>query len=466
MHRFDLFVIGTGPAGQRAAVQASKLGRTVGLCERREVVGGVCTNTGTIPSKTFREAVLHLSGIAQRGIYGASYTVKENITAEDLLFRCHVVIQREIETVRLQMRRNGVTVLNGTASFTGPNRLAVTGQGGTTEVEADKIVIATGSSPSAPPGVPVDGETIIDSDTLLSLKKLPKSLTVVGAGVIGTEYASMFAALGIDVTLVDRRPRLLEFLDFEITEALQFILRQWSVNLRLGEEVASLAVEGPGRAVAILRSGKKIASDMILFTIGRQGATKELNLAAAGLGADERGRLKVNEHYQTGVPHIYAVGDVVGFPALASTSLEQGRLAACHAFGVPATSMPQLFPFGIYSIPEISMVGKTEEELTKDAVPYETGLAHFRETARGAIVGDAAGILKLLFHRETRGLLGVHILGTSATELVHIGQAVIGLGGTLDYFVETVFNYPTFAECYKVAALDGFNKVGPPPASC
>ncbi len=464
MPRFDLFVIGTGPSGQRAAVQAAKLGRTVGLCERREVVGGVCTNTGTIPSKTFREAVLHLSGIAQRGMYGASYTVKENITAEDLLFRCHVVIQREIETVRLQMRRNGVTVLNGTASFTGPNRLAVTGQGGTTEVEADKIVIATGSSPSAPPGVTVDGETIIDSDTLLSLKKLPKSLTVIGAGVIGTEYATMFAALGIDVTLVDRRPRLLEFLDFEITEALQFILRQWSVNLRLGEEVASLAVEGPGRAVAILRSGKKIASDMILFTIGRQGATKELNLAAAGLSADERGRLKVNENYQTGVPHIYAVGDVVGFPALASTSLEQGRLAACHAFGVPAASMPQLFPFGIYSIPEISMVGKTEEELTKDAVPYETGLAHFRETARGAIVGDAAGILKLLFHRETRGLLGVHILGTSATELVHIGQAVIGLGGTLDYFVETVFNYPTFAECYKVAALDAFNKLGPKPA--
>ena len=464
MSRFDLFVIGTGPSGQRAAVQAAKLGKTVGLCERREVVGGVCTNTGTIPSKTFREAVLHLSGIAQRGMYGASYTVKENITAEDLLFRCHVVIQREIETVRLQMRRNGVSVLSGTASFTGSNRLAVTGQAGTTEVEADRIVIATGSSPAAPPGVPVDGETIIDSDALLTLKKLPKSLTVVGAGVIGTEYASMFAALGVEVTLVDRRPRLLEFLDFEITEALQFILRQWNVCLRLGEDVASLAVEGPGRAVAHLRSGKKIASDMILFTIGRQGATKELNLAAAGLVADERGRLKVNEHYQTAVPHIYAVGDVVGFPSLASTSLEQGRLAACHAFGVPARSMPQLFPYGIYSIPEISMVGKTEEELTKDAVPYETGLAHFRETARGAIVGDAAGILKLLFHRETRRLLGVHILGTSATELVHIGQAVIGLGGTLDYFVETVFNYPTFAECYKVAALDAFNKLGPKPA--
>ena len=461
MTRFDLLVVGTGPSGQRAAVQASKLGKSVAICERREVVGGVCTNTGTIPSKTFREAVLHLSGIAQRGMYGASYTVKENITAEDLLFRCHVVIQREIETVRLHMRRNGVSVLTGTASFLDAHRLAVTGKAGTAEVEAGKIVLATGSTPSAPPGVPVDGETVIDSDALLHLKKLPKSLTVVGAGVIGTEYASMFGALGIDVTLVDRRPRLLEFLDDEITEALQFTLRQWNVSLRLGEEVASIAVEAPGRAVACLRSGKQIASDMLLFSIGRQGATKELNLAAAGLAADERGRLKVDDHYLTAVPHIYAVGDVVGFPALASTSLEQGRLAACHAFGVPATSMPQLFPYGIYSIPEISMVGRTENELTKDAVPYETGVAHFRETARGAIVGDVAGLLKLLFHRETRKLLGVHILGTSATELVHIGQAVLALDGTLDYFVETVFNYPTFAECYKVAALDAFNKLGP-----
>ena len=463
MPKVDLLVVGTGPGGQRAAIQAAKLGKSVAICERREVVGGVCTNTGTLPSKTFREAVLHLSGIAQRGMYGASYTVKEKITAEDLLFRCHVVIQREIENIRLQMRRNGVTVLTGTASFVDPHRLTVAGRSGTAEVEAEKVVLATGSVPARPEGVAVDGTAVLDSDGILHLASLPRSLTVVGAGVIGTEYATMFAVLGIQVTLVDKRPRLLEFVDGEIAEALQFLMRQWNVRLRLGEEVASVAVEGPGRAVARLRSGKEIVSEMILFSIGRQGATADLVLSAAGLAADSRGRLRVNASYQTDVPHVYAVGDVIGFPALASTSQEQGRLAACHAFGVPAASLPALYPLGIYSIPEISMVGRTEEELTRENVPYETGVAHFRETARGAIVGDASGILKLLFHRETRELLGAHILGTSATELIHVGQAVMGLGGTLDYFVETVFNYPTFAEGYKVAALDAWNKLGPKP---
>jgi NAD(P) transhydrogenase len=397
-------------------------------------------------------------------MYGASYVVKDNITPKDLLFRCHIVIQREIENIRLQMRRSGVSALTGSAAFTSPNTLLLTSQAGTTEVEASKIVIATGSTPARPPGVEIDGETVIDPDGILQLKKLPKTLTVVGAGMIGTEFATMFAVLGAVVTIVDRRPRLLEFLDYEITEALQVILRQWSVTLRLGEEVASVTIEAPGRAVATLRSGKRITSEMLLFSVGRIGATKELNLAAAGLSADERGRLMVNERYQTAVPHIYAVGDVIGFPSLVSTSLEQGRLAACHAFGVPASSDPSLFPYGIYSIPEISMVGRTEEELTRASVPYEIGIAHFRETARGAIVGDATGLLKLLFHRETRKLLGVHILGTSATELVHIGQTALAFGGTLDYFLETVFNYPTLAEAYKVAALDAWNKLGPMPA--
>ncbi len=461
MPRFDLFVVGTGPGGQSAAIQAAKLGKSVGICERREVVGGVCTNTGTIPSKTIREAVLHLSGIAQRGMYGTSYTVKENVTAEDLLFRCHVVIQREIENIRLHMRHNGVSVLTGTAAFTSPKTLDVASRAGTIRVEASKIGLAPGSKPAHPPGIPIDQETVLDSDGILGMKKLPRSLAVVGGGVIGTEYATMFAALGTDVTLVDRQPRLLEFLDEEISEALQFILRQWNVTLHLGEEVSAVAVEAPGQAVADLKSGKRIVSDMLLFSVGREGATADLNLPAAGLAADERGRLKANANYQTAVPHIYAVGDVIGFPALAATSFEQGRLASCHAFGVPATSLPELFPYGIYSIPEISMVGKTEEELTRASVPYETGVAHFRETARGAIVGDALGILKLLFHRETRKLLGVHVLGTSATELVHIGQAALTLGGTLDHLVETVFNYPTFAEAYRVAALDAWNKLGP-----
>ena len=414
MEMFDLFVLGTGPAGQRAAVQAAKLGRKVGICEKREMVGGVCVNKGTIPSKTFREAVLYLSGIAQRLNYGASYSVKDDITMEDLLFRCNQVITREIEVIRAQMKRNGIVLLGGTAAFTDPHHLTVTGAGGTLEIEAQKIVIAVGTKPSPPP-VPVDGETVIDSDGILSLKRLPKSLLVVGAGVIGVEYASMFAALGIEVTIVDKRPVLLDFIDDEIAEALSFYLRKLNCTLRLGEEVAAIAVERPGHVAVTLKSGKKIGADLLLYSVGRVGATAGLGLAAAGLEADDRGRLKVNEFFQTTQPHIYAVGDVIGFPALASTSMEQGRLASCHAFGVACQSFPHLFPIGIYSLPEISMVGKTEEELTKEAVPYETGVAHYREIARGAIVGDDTGLLKILVHRETRKLLGVHILGTAAT---------------------------------------------------
>jgi len=458
MEMFDLFVLGTGPAGQRAAVQAAKLGRKVGICEKREMVGGVCVNKGTIPSKTFREAVLYLSGIAQRLNYGASYSVKDDITMEDLLFRCNQVITREIEVIRAQMKRNGIVLLGGTAAFTDPHHLTVTGAGGTLEIEAQKIVIAVGTKP-APPPVPVDGVTVIDSDGILSLKKLPKTLLVVGAGVIGVEYASMFAALGIEVTIVDKRPVLLDFIDDEIAEALSFYLRKLNCTLRLGEEVAAIAVERPGHVAVTLKSGKKIGADLLLYSVGRVGATAGLGLAAAGLEADDRGRLKVNEFFQTTQPHIYAVGDVIGFPALASTSMEQGRLASCHAFGVACQSFPHLFPIGIYSLPEISMVGKTEEELTKEAVPYETGVAHYREIARGAIVGDDTGLLKILVHRETRKLLGVHILGTAATELIHIGQSFLALGGTLDVLVDTVFNYPTFAECYKVAALDAYNKL-------
>ncbi len=458
MQTFDLFVLGTGPAGQRAAVQAAKLGKKVGICEKREMVGGVCVNTGTIPSKTFREAVLYLSGIAQRANYGASYTVKDDITMEDLLFRCHQVITREIDVIRAQMKRNGVALLSGSAAFTGPHALTVTGSLGAIEVEAENVVIAVGTKP-APPPVPVDGETVIDSDGILTLKKLPRSLLVVGAGVIGVEYASMFAALGVEVTIVDKRPVLLDFVDDEISEALSFFLRKLNCTLRLGEEVDAVHVERPGRVAATLKSGKKVAADLLLYSVGRVGATGALNLAAAGLEADGRGRLKVNECYQTAQPHIYAVGDIIGFPALASTSMEQGRLAACHAFGVACTSLPHLFPIGIYSVPEISMVGKTEEELTKESVPYETGVARYSEIARGAIVGDHIGLLKILVHRETRLILGVHILGTAATELIHIGQSFLALGGTLDVLVDTVFNYPTFAECYKVAALDAYNKL-------
>lgn len=456
-----MLVIGTGPGGQRAAIQAAKLGKKVGICERREVVGGVCVNTGTIPSKTFREAVLYLTGYRQRGVYGPSFMAKEDLTMADLVFRCQHVMKQEIDVIRQQLHRNRVRLLEGEASFLDPHTLKVTGHGGTVEVSAGYVVIATGTVPGAFESVEADCAGVITSDNILDLEELPRTLTVVGAGVIGTEYASMFSALGVEVTVVDRRRRLLEFLDSEIAQSLTYQLRDMNCTFRFGEEVDSVKPDRQGRPVAMLKSGKRIVSDLLFYSAGRVGATAALDLAAAGLSATERGLLEVNESYQTEQDHIYAAGDVIGFPALAATSMEQGRIAACHAFGVKCDSMPQFFPYGIYSIPEISMVGKHEEELTEAGVPYETGVARYREIAKGEILGDNTGLLKLLFHRETRRILGVHIIGTDATELIHIGQAVLTLGGTIDYFVNTVFNYPTFAECYKVAALDGFNKVGP-----
>ena len=462
MAKYDMFVIGSGPAGQRAAIQAAKLGKSVAMCERRHDVGGVSINTGTIPSKTFREAVLYLTGFQQRGMYGSAFTVKEDITADDLVFRCKHVIKHEVDVVRHQMRRNRVHLMAGEASLVDTNRLVVKSEEGAVDVEADYIVIATGTSPARPQGVQVDGETIITSDAILDLKELPRTMTVVGAGVIGIEYASIFGALGVEVTVVEKQASILEFVDAEIVDSLIYQMRNMNCIFRLGEEVESMEVEGPHRAVAALKSGKRIVSDLLLYSVGRTGATAALNLQAAGLSADERGRLKVNERYETEQPHIYAVGDVIGFPSLASTSMEQGRAAACNAFGMSYTSTPDLFPLGIYSVPEISMVGKTEEGLTAEGVPYEVGLARYREIARGNILGDGTGLLKLLFHRETRKILGVHIIGTEAAELVHIGQAVLAFDGTLEYFVNNVFNYPTLAECYKVAALDCFNKIGPP----
>ncbi|WP_394823601.1 Si-specific NAD(P)(+) transhydrogenase [Pendulispora albinea] len=459
MFDFDLLVIGSGPSGQRAAVQAAKLGKRVALCENNARLGGVCMNTGTIPSKTFREAVLHLTGLRQRQFYGQSYHVKENVTIADLIQHCDHVLKTQGEVVRDQLRRNGITVLRGLGRFTGPNEVQVQGEGGDSLVSASFIVLATGTTAAHPPDVEVDGQIVITSDNMFGLHALPRTMTVVGAGVIGVEYASMFAALGVKVTLVDKRHRLLDFVDSEIAESLSYQLRDMGATLRLGEEVAKVQVEA-SRAVATLKSGKKIASDVLLYSVGRVGTSDSLQLDKAGLEADGRGRIAVDSHFRTKVPHIYAVGDLIGFPALASTSSEQGRLAACHAFGLTAAAMPELLPYGIYSVPEISMVGRHEEELTAAGVPYETGIARYREIVRGVMMGDDSGLLKLLFHRETRQLLGVHIIGTGATELVHIGQAVIAFGGTIDYFIGNVFNYPTFAECYKVAALDGYNKVG------
>ena len=465
-YEYDLLVIGSGPAGQRAAIQAAKLDKRVAVAERRAVVGGVCINTGTIPSKTLRQAALDLSGYHQRSVYGASYSAKQKITMSDLLFRADHVIRNEVDVTRHQLLRNGVEIFQADASFIDAHTIRLKSFDlhlGYRDVTAEQVVIAVGTTTSRDPHIPFDGQRIFTSDDILSLKELPRTLAVVGAGVIGIEYATIFAALGVRVTLVDKRKRLLAFIDPEIVDSLAYQMREARMTLRLGEEVAGIEPfqDERGEHVRILlASGKQIITHKALYSIGRTGATESLNLATAGVATDDKGRIAVDQNFCTSVPTIHAVGDVIGFPSLASTSMEQGRLAACHAFGVPAGTMPAHFPYGIYTIPEISTVGKNEEELTAAGIPYEVGKASYKEIARGQIIGDATGLLKLLFHRETRQLLGVMIIGEGASELVHIGQAVLALGGTIDYFVETVFNYPTLAECYKTAAFDGINRMG------
>jgi NAD(P) transhydrogenase len=459
VHDFDLLVIGSGPGGQKAAIAAAKLDRRVAIVERPHMLGGVCLNTGTIPSKTLREAVLYLTGLDQREMYGESYRVKDEITIADLAARTQHVVGRENDVVRSQLSRNRVRILTGTARFTGPNAVEVEdGDGRPRQVTAANIVIATGTRPARPASVAFDERTIIDSDGILHLQRVPRSMVVAGAGVIGIEYASMFAALGTKVTVVEQRDRMLEFCDLEVIEALKYHLRDLAVTFRFGETVSAVEARPEG-AIASLASGKKIPADTVMYSAGRQGMTDELDLAAAGLSADGRGRVEVDEFFRTSVPHIYAVGDVIGFPALAATSMEQGRLAAHHACGEPVHAAHLLQPIGIYSLPEISFIGKTEDQLTRDCIPFEVGVSRYRELARGQIIGDSYGVLKLLVSPEDRRLLGVHVFGTGATELVHIGQAVMGCGGTIDYLVDAVFNYPTLAESYKVAALDATNKM-------
>jgi NAD(P) transhydrogenase len=459
VHDFDLLVIGSGPGGQKAAIAAAKLDRRVAIVERPEMLGGVCLNTGTIPSKTLREAVLYLTGLDQREMYGQSYRVKDEITIADLTARTRHVVSRENDVVRSQLTRNRVTILTGTARFTSPTSIEIGDNNGRSrEWTAANIVIATGTRPARPETVAFDERTIIDSDGILQLDKVPRSMVVAGAGVIGIEYASMFAALGTKVTVVEQRERMLEFCDIEVVEALKYHLRDLAVTFRFGETVS--AVESvPEGAIASLASGKRIPADTVMYSAGRQGQTADLVLAAAGLESDRRGRIAVDEFFRTSVPSIYAVGDVIGFPALAATSMEQGRLAAHHACGLPVPSAHLLQPIGIYSLPEISFIGKTEDQLTRECIPFEVGVSRYRELARGQIIGDSYGVLKLLVSPDDRQLLGVHVFGTGATELVHIGQAVMGCGGTIDYLVDAVFNYPTLAESYKVAALDATNKM-------
>ncbi|PYM15635.1 MAG: Si-specific NAD(P)(+) transhydrogenase [Candidatus Rokuibacteriota bacterium] len=451
---FGLVCIGSGPAGQRAAVQAAKLGCRVAVVEKQPCLGGACVDTGTIPSKTFREAVLSFAALRRQGHPGRPL-------AADLLARVEQVSRREREVIDAQLERNDVTVIHGEASFVGPHTVAITSDLGVRTVSADRFIVAVGTTPAPAPGVGADGEVIITSDDLVRMHEVPRTLAVVGGGVIGIEYASMFAALGVQVTLVEQRERPLDFVDRELVDELIHQMRARQVTFRLGEAVKSFDVADTprGRAVLALESGKRLVTDVALFSAGRVAATARLGLEAAGLVADARGRLAVDETFRTAVPHIYAAGDVIGYPSLAATSSEQGRLAACHALGVKTGPMARHFPVGIYAIPELSTVGSPEFELTRDRVPYEVGVARYREIARGHLLEDDSGFLKMLFHRDDRRLLGVHVLGSGATELIHIGQAVLGLGGGLNYFMETVFNYPTLAECYKVAALDAYNKL-------
>jgi NAD(P) transhydrogenase len=457
---FDLIVLGSGPAGQRAAIYAAKMGKKAAVVEMREVVGGACINTGTIPSKTMREAVLHLSGYNYKSIYGMNYRVKEKITMADLAFRVQHVIKTEVDVTEAQLSRNGVEMLVGVASFEDATHIKVTNSRGTNVYETANVLIATGTKPATSDKVAINGRSIINSDQVLELPNLPKTMIVVGGGVIGVEYTCMFSALGVRVTLVERRPKLLEFADQEIVEALSYHLRDTRVTMRLNEEVESVEESPDGTVVANLESKKKLQGDALLYAVGRQGNVDELNLSAIGLEADKRGRIPVDKDFRTKVPNVFAAGDVIGFPSLASVSMEQGRIASARAFGDETIlSNPSFYPYGIYTIPEISFIGKTEEQLTEEDVPYEVGVAYYREIARGQIRGDTTGRLKIVFHRQTHAILGVHIIGEGASELLHIGQAVMVLGGKLEYFVDTVFNYPTLAECYKVAAFNGLNRV-------
>jgi NAD(P) transhydrogenase len=463
MGTYDFIVIGSGPAGRRAAIQAAKLGKSVLVVEKGRRVGGVSVHTGTIPSKTLRETVLNLTGWRERGFYGRAYRVKQDLAASDLNSRLLMTLNHEVDVLEHQFARNGVKTMHGKARFIDTHRLEVVCDADVTHtVEGARFLIAVGTRPFRPVDIPFNRVSVFDSDELLGIDHLPRSLAVLGAGVIGVEYATIFSALDVAVTLIEARPTFLDFIDRELIEDFTHQLRDRGMTIRLGSKVQSIAFEN-GHTVTTLESGRQARAEMLLFAGGRVGATDDLGLGACGLTVDERGRLKVDPStFQTEVKHIYACGDVIGFPSLASTSMEQGRMASCHAFEVPMPPPPDHYPYGIYAVPEISTVGMSEQEVQQRGIHYECGVARFRETSRGHIMGVEQGMLKMIFSLKTRRLLGVHIVGEGATELVHIGQAVINLKGTLDYFIENTFNYPTLAEAYKIAALDAWNRMPRP----
>ena len=461
VHQFDMLVIGSGPAGRRAAVQSAKLGKSVLVVDRGRRLGGVSVHTGTIPSKTLRETVLNLSGWRERGFYGRSYRVKQNIVASDLISRLHKTLDHEVEVLQHQFMRNNVTNMHAAAKFLGPNRALLTCENGDiSEVQFDKALISVGTVPHRPTSIPFDGKRVFDSDEFLDIMVLPRTLIVIGGGVIGVEYATIFSALDVPVTLIEPRETILDFVDRELVDDLVHQMRERGMNVRLGCTVKEIKVSDTGVEVR-LSDERVLKSDMLLYAAGRDGAVGSLGLETIGIAYDKRGRIKVDpETFQTSVPNIYAAGDIIGFPSLASTSMEQGRVAACHAHDVSLPPPPNTFPYGIYAVPEISTVGLTEEQVRASGETYECGLARFRETSRGHIMGVNNGFLKLIFSIHSRRLLGAHIIGEGATELIHIGQAVINLGGTVDFFVNNTFNYPTLAEAYKIAGLDAWNRMG------
>ncbi|HOP07822.1 MAG TPA: Si-specific NAD(P)(+) transhydrogenase [candidate division Zixibacteria bacterium] len=457
---FDLIVIGSGPAGEKAAIEAAKMHKTTAIVERHSVQGGVCIHTGTIPSKTLRETVLYISGLRQRSAYGLMGGVRPNVTVRELMYRKDQVIQEELDVIQQNMARHRIEVIQGTGSLTGSNRVKVVGDNGIEQsLTAEAIVLSTGTRPYHPDDIDFDHKFIYDGESILNLDILPQSLTIIGGGVIGCEYACIFAHLGINVTIVDDREQLLSFLDREIVEALMYLMRKYRITLNLGDGADQVEIRN-NQVIVVTKRGRKIVSDRLLYAAGRVGNTESLGLDKVGIEVNKRGLIKVDGQYETGVKGIYAVGDVIGFPSLASVSMDQGRLAALHAFRKNDTScINTLLPYGIYTIPEVSMVGETEETLTEAGHDYSVGIARFFELARGQIINDHDGLLKLIFDAKSRRILGVHIVGERATELIHIGQAVMTHGGTLDYFVDTVFNYPTLTEAYKVAALDGFARL-------
>ena len=457
---YDLIVIGSGPAGQKGAINAAKLGKRVAVLEGGGMVGGASVHSGTIPSKTLRHAILYLTGFNERAFYGRDFRPREHVTTDDIASRVQMIVRRETQLVRAQFNRNRIATFEGIARFVDPHTVEMTSRGETTTLRGDYVLIACGSRPAQSRSIPLDGHRMVDTDQLPALADLPREIIIVGGGIIGLEYVSMFAALEVRVTLIEQRPQILDFVDREIVEALSYHLRELEVVFRLGEKVVAVeSQENRNRVTARLESGKAVHADALLYAVGRQGNTDCLDLGAAGLEADERGRLKVNDSFQTAVPHIYAAGDVIGFPALAATSMEQGRLATAHMFGASFKHDAWLLPYGIYTIPEIAMVGQTEELLTANKKAYETGVARYEELAKAQMLGDETGMLKLLFDPETLKLLGVHAIGQRATEIIHIGQAAMAFGGTIQYFRDAVFNYPTLAEAYKVAALNGLNKL-------